>query len=628
MHRFLMIGLLVLTACGAPPTKESPPTSIPADPHSVARPDEIAVTHLDLELTVDFDSKKLDGTATLTLFRHDPSATQLWLDTEGLTIESVKSLPEGASLGFTLAPPDPVRGRALAIETTSRTEKVAIVYHTGPEASALLWLPAESTPGKRQPMLFTQSQSIAARSWIPLQDSPAVRFTYDAQIHVPPGAMALMSAENPTAPIADGRYRFHMPLPIPSYLMALAVGDYAFRATGPRTGVYADPTIVEAAAEELDEVDVMMQAAETLYGPYRWGRYDVLILPASFPFGGMENPKLTFATPTILAGDKSLVALIAHELAHSWSGNLVTNATWNEFWLNEGVTTYVERRLMEQLRGRDYSEMLAVLGRRDLDDALKRAESTSTSTALRLTLGPNEPPDDLGGDVPYEKGYLLLRLLEETAGRAAFDRFLRERFDRLAMRSTDTPSFVTDVRERLFAGQPEAFESIRLTEWLGQSGLPANAPRAVSRRFEAVERAATQFANGANPATLATGDWSTHEWVHFLQSLPVPISPQSLASLDQSFNFTSSANAEILLQWLPRCITAGYKPIDAVLERFLTHVGRRRLIRPVYQAMIDKGGPWRERAEIIFKRASAGYHPLVRTSIQAQFAAATAAPHP
>ncbi len=586
------------------------------------------MTHLDLDLAVDFTAKSLGGSATLTLLRRDPTATELWLDTEGLAIETVTGLPSGEALPFALAAVDPVRGQALSIRIKPGTQKVVISYRTGPSAPALLWLPAESTPGKRQPMLFTQSQSISARSWIPLQDSPAIRFTYDAKIQVPPGAMALMSAENPTTTLADGRYAFHMPLAIPSYLMALAVGDYEFRATGPRTGVYADPTVLAGAAEELDEVDVMMQAAETLYGPYAWGRYDVLILPPSFPLGGMENPKLTFATPTILAGDKSLVSMIAHELAHSWSGNLVTNATWNDFWLNEGVTTYVERRLMEQLRGRDYSEMLAVLGRRDLEDDFKAVAPDDATTRLHTALGAADHPDSLAGNVPYEKGYLLLRLLEETVGREPFDRFLRERFDRLAMQSTDTPAFAADLRERLFKGQAALLTTVRLDEWLEQPGLPENAPRAVSQRFALVEAAANDFTRGTPPEKLASSAWSTHEWVHFLQSLPEPVSDRNLSALDRTFHFTGSANAEILLQWLPRCVTSGYRPADAAVERFLTNVGRRRLIRPVYQAMIDKGEPWRSQAEKIFRRASAGYHPLVRATIQAQFAAVNPATNP
>lgn len=586
------------------------------------------MTHLDLDLVVDFTTKSLGGSATLTLLRRDPTATELWLDTEGLAIETVIGLPSGDALPFVLAATDPVRGQALSIRLGPGVQKVVISYRTGASAPALLWLPAESTPGKRQPMLFTQSESISARSWIPLQDSPAIRFTYDAQVQVPPGTMALMSAENPTARLADGHYTFHMPIAIPSYLMALAVGDYEFRATGPRTGVYADPTVLAEAAQELDEVDVMMQAAETLYGPYAWGRYDVLILPPSFPLGGMENPKLTFATPTILAGDKSLVSMIAHELAHSWSGNLVTNASWNDFWLNEGVTTYVERRLMEQLRGRDYSEMLAVLGRRDLEDDLKAVAPGDATTRLHTALGAADHPDSLSGNVPYEKGYLLLRLLEETAGREPFDRFLRERFARLAMQSTDTAAFATDVRERLFKGQTALLATIRIDEWLESPGLPENAPRAVSQRFALVEAAANDFERGTPPEKLTTGAWSTHEWVHFLQTLPEPVSGRNLTALDRAFHFTGSANAEILLQWLPRCVTSGYRPADAAVERFLTNVGRRRLIRPVYQAMIDKGEPWRSQAERIFGRASAGYHPLVRATIQAQFAAANPATNP
>ncbi len=353
--------LLVLAACSRPadrsaeapapaqadtppaPAAAAPPGS-PTDPHSYSRPDQVAVKHLNLDLTVDFSQQKLAGKATLDL-DNKTGASELVLDTRDLDVTRV-TLDSGAEAKFALGDDAKFLGRPLRIEITPQTKSVTVEYSTRPAAAAVQWLSPDQTAGKQHPFLFTQSQAILARTWVPCQDSPAVRMTYDATVHAPKELLAVMSAENPQAKNADGVYTFKMDKPIPSYLLALAVGDLEFRSLGARTGVYAEPSRVEKAAWELADTEKMIEAAEKLYGPYRWGRYDLLVLPPSFPFGGMENPRLTFATPTIIAGDRSLVNLVAHELAHSWSGNLVTNATWNDFWLNEGFTTYFENRII------------------------------------------------------------------------------------------------------------------------------------------------------------------------------------------------------------------------------------------------------------------------------------------
>ncbi|MBL0317256.1 MAG: hypothetical protein IPP69_16430 [Flavobacteriales bacterium] len=297
---------------------------------------------------------------------------------------------------------------------------VEIDYKTSPDAEALLWVEGE------KPFLFTQSQAILARTWVPCQDSPGVRITYNADVTVPSDLMALMSAENPQQKSSDGKYHFKMDQPIPSYLMALAVGDVVFREIGPRTGVYAIPSLADAAANEFSDMQKMVDEAEKLYGSYVWGRYDLLILPPAFPFGGMENPKLTFATPTIIAGDKSLVSLVAHELAHSWSGNLVTNSTWDDFWLNEGFTVYFEQRIMEAVYGRERSEMLATLSRQDLDATIADISTSEHPEDSKLKLAlEGRSPDDGMTDIAYNKGYFFLRLIEETVGRERFDKFLK-----------------------------------------------------------------------------------------------------------------------------------------------------------------------------------------------------------
>ena len=605
---FTVVGLM---ACGAP----APPDEASADPdrrdhHSHSNPEAVRVTHVELDLEVSFADRTLRGAAMLSFERVDADAGSLVLDTRDLQIDGVEEWsPRGGfeATTYVVGDADPILGAPLRIELTPAATRVRVTYRTSPQASALQWLGAEQTAGRQHPFLFTQSQAIHARSWIPLQDSPGVRVTYGARIRTPPGLRAVMSAANdPDAP-ADGDYRLDMRQPIPSYLIALAVGDLAFAPLGPRAGVYAEPSVVDAAAEEFADTEAMIAAAERLYGPYRWGRYDLLVLPPSFPFGGMENPRLTFATPTILAGDRSLVSLVAHELAHSWSGNLVTNATWRDFWLNEGVTTYIERRLVEEVFGTQRADMEAVLGRDLLLAELDRLDEADELLHVDLA---GRDPDDGMTQVPYEKGALLLRHLEERTGRARFDEFLRGYFDDFAFRSITTGDFVAYVRDQLPAADPPAGAAVPLEAWIERPGLPPDAPQPVSDAFGAVEQQAAAWSAGRRrPAELETGTWSTQEWLHFLNVAAPDLDAERMAGLDDAFGLTESGNAEIAHQWLLAAIRAGYRRADGRLERYLTGIGRRKLIAPLYEALAATPGG-RERALAIYRRARPGYHPI------------------
>lgn len=324
------------------------------------------------------------------------------------------------------------------------------------------WIEASQTVGKRHPAMFSQSQAILARSWVPLQDCPLVRFTYEAKIRTKSGMMVLMSAENPTELSSDGSYSFQMKQPIPSYLMAIAAGDYQFQSISDRAGIYAEPESLAEAAKEFSDLENMIQAAENLFGPYTWEQYDLLVLPPSFPFGGMENPRLTFLTPSIIVGDQSLTSLVAHELAHSWSGNLVTNATWNDFWLNEGFTVYFERRIMEALYGKDFSDMLSVIGYGDLKEDLQDIGPENADTWLKLDLADRNPDDGLT-NVAYEKGYFFLLHVEAVVGRAAFDRFLKNYFKTFAFKSVNTDQFLDFLLCDLCKGDRKQFEKSNLS---------------------------------------------------------------------------------------------------------------------------------------------------------------------
>jgi leukotriene-A4 hydrolase len=570
------------------------------DIHSFARPDEAVVRHLTLDLDVDFDTQRLTGSATLQIETAD-GARELVLDTNGLTVDKV-TLDDGTVATFTLGEEQKHLGRPLTIALGPGTKSVKIEYASAPEAAAVQWLGPSQTAGGKHPFLFTQSQAILARTWVPCQDTPGVRMTYDATIRVPRGLMAVMSAENATEPSADGVYRFRMPQAIPSYLLALAAGDLAFRPLGRNSGVWAEKPMIDASAYELADTQKMIDAAEQLYGEYRWGQYDVLVLPPSFPFGGMENPRLTFATPTILAGDRSLVNLVAHELAHSWSGNLVTNATWSDFWLNEGFTVYFERRIMEAVAGRDYSEMLALLGYQDLEATV--AELPPKDTHLYIDLNGRDP-DEAATKLPYEKGYFLLRLLEETLGREQWDAFLRAYFDKHAFQSMTTSRWL----EELKAAFPHVDETINIDRWINMPGIPDNAPKVHSDAFLKVEEQVRAFESGTKAAQLAASKWSTHEWIHFLRHLPKTLTREQMAELDAAFHFTASGNSEILHEWLMNAIEHRYEPAYGALERFLLRQGRRKFLKPLYSKLAETPEGL-ARAKAIYAKARPMYHSV------------------
>jgi aminopeptidase N len=564
---------------------------------------------------VDFAAQTLTGQATWQLTNLS-GATDLYLDARDLQIEAVLlDGPDGPATTFELGPSDTVLGQALRITITPATTAVTIRYQTSPEAAALQWLSPAQTAGREQPFLFTQSQAILARTWLPCQDSPGVRFTYEAWVRVPAHLLALMSAENPQTKNPQGEYHFRMVQPIPSYLMALAVGDLTYAPISPRTGIYAEPISLAAAATEFRDLEKMVVAAEELYGPYRWEQYDLLVLPPSFPFGGMENPRLTFVTPTVITGDRSLTSLIAHELAHSWSGNLVTNATWNDFWLNEGFTVYFERRIMEKLYGPAYADMLQMLGLNALLHTIEEIGPQSPDTHLHLHLEGRDPDDGLN-EIAYEKGDYLLLTLERLIGRPRLDAFIKEYFARHSFQSMDTVSFIAYLRRELLDLEPGLEEKLQLEAWINGPGIPSVAPPVASERFAAVDAARRQWERGTPAADLVVSEWSTHEWVHFVQGLPRSLSGGQIAQLDAAFGLTESSNAEILAAWLPVALAAGYLPAQEATQRFLLRVGRRKFLVPLYKALLALPDG-QAHAQAIYARARPNYHAVATSTFDA-----------
>jgi leukotriene-A4 hydrolase len=586
------------------------------DPLSYARYDQVKTTDLHMDLKADFTKKTLSGYAELSLDWIDKSARTLDLDTRELSISKIQALGADGKwtpLKYTLAKPDEEKGQALHIALDSQPQKVRIYYRTAPTASALQWLtPAQTLSGKR-PFMFSQSQSIDARSWVPVQDTPAVRFTYSARIDAPAGLRVVMSADNDPKATGKGGWKFKMPQVIPSYLLAIGIGEIDVRTLGKRSGVYAEPKRIEAAAYEFADTEKMIDAAEALYGPYRWGRYDMLVLPPSFPYGGMENPRLTFLTPTMIAGDRSLNDLIAHELAHSWSGNLVTNASWKHFWLNEGFTTYVTPRILESLYGADVADMNLQV---EQEEAIASLAKIPTAKQILVTRTPDTSPAEYADEgLVYPKGAWLLRTLEQRAGRAVFDPFLRGWFDQHAFQSVTSEQFIAYLRKNLLDKNPNLMTEAELEEWLYQPGIPAHAPRVKSARLAALDALRDSWLKGATPtAAIDTKKWTANEWIKFMNDIDGKATAAQLKELDRAFGLARTSNNEVGFRFYRASINAGYRDIRPQLQAFLMSVGRQKFVVPLYTALRNNPDDkaW---AEGVFKKARERYHPATQKSV-------------
>ncbi len=594
------------------------PIAAPHDEFTFANYEEVRVTNAEFDLTADFDAKVFAGAVILDIEYKDLDAERILLDTDDLTIESVEGWNAGAwsEADFTLGDDDPVMGAPLEVQLDEKPDRIRISYATSPGAQGLQWLNPEQTAGKEYPYLFSQFQALHARSFAPLQDTPAVRMTYSARIQTPAELIAVMGAEQDPDGTRDGDYSFRMPQPIPSYLIAIAIGDIGFRAINDHIGVYAEEYILDAAADEFEDTPQMEDAIDALYGPYLWGRYDMIVLPPSFPFGGMENPRLSFLTPTLVAGDKSLTNVVAHELAHSWSGNLVTNATWRDAWLNEGFTSYVENRVMEALYGEERAVMERALDlenlKRDIDEA-ERPELTALKMPEDLA-----HPDDAFSQVSYAGGMFFLKFLEDRFGRDAFDPFLRNYFEAFAFQSIATEDFLAYFEDKLWAANPDAVTKGEINAWVYEPGLPKTVEKPKSDAFERVSRAQDDWLDDdIDAAEIQTAAWSTHEWLHFLNTLPDDLTADQFAALDGAFSLTGAQNAEIAYAWYMQGIKGGYAAIDDALEAFLIRVGRGKFIYRLYQALVDNDRlDW---AQGVYDQARAGYHPIAQARIDGIF---------
>ncbi|WP_340588930.1 M1 family metallopeptidase [Erythrobacter alti] len=629
---FAALGALLVAGCSTEdlPSQERVIAPIltseqAMDEFTYARPLEARVTHVALDLDLDFEGARVEGTATLDVQAAE-DATEIVLDSDGLIIGGIAD-GNGNALEYTIGESDPDKGEPITIQLGERTgpelQQIVISYASGPSAEALQWLAPEQTAGGEHPFVFSQGQAILNRSWIPTQDSPGIRQTWEARITAPDPLTVVMSGISRGDPevldVAEGEtarraFEFVMDNSIPPYLIAIAAGNLEFAELGPRSGVWAEPEQIEAAAEELSDTEAMIDAAEGLYGSYRWGRYDMIVLPPAFPYGGMENPVMTFLTPTFIAGDRSNTGLIAHELAHSWSGNLVTYASWRDGWLNEGVTSYLTARISEEVFGETRVMQERALEYAGVLEALETLGEDNPRTSLRT---PDElNPLEYSSAIVYDKGAMFLHTMESIIGRERFDEFMRGWFDRHAFQPATSEMFLADLREYVVKDDEELEESLMLDEWIYGTGLPENAALPNPEAFAAVDAAVEAYAADSTlPGNASWTGWTAFEQRRFLEELPDELSDRELAALNETLGLSETGNNEVLFLWLEAALRNEYQPAVRQAETFLGRVGRNKFVEPLFKALWETGAWGQPIATRIYESTRGSYHSYTRGKV-------------
>lgn len=619
-----------------------PAHSPEADPCTLSNYQQFHVLHTALDLQVFFDSKTVAGSVSYKLEKSPASsANEVVLDTSNLQIQAV--WVNNTSVDFSIQPPQPPYGSPLSFPAPAvDTFTAKIQFQTTLKTTALQFI-----DGNTAPYLFSQCQAIHARSFFPCFDTPATKSPYTMKVKSP--YPSLMSGR-PQPQVSPEEYVFHQPIPIPSYLVALASGDIHSLPIGPRSAIYSEQPGLQACQWEFErDMENFIQIGEKLIFPYEWERYDALVLPLSFPYGGMENPNITFATPTLISGDRSQVRVMAHELAHSWSGNLVTNCSWEHFWLNEGWTVYLERRILAGLatqeavkagktveQAKAYGEQVrhfsAIIGWSALEATVTQMKPEFTSLIWDLKGG--KDPDDAFSRIPYEKGFNFLYFLETKFGLEDFDGFIKHYFGKYRYKSLDSYQFLDTVEEYFVPlGKSDVIEGIDWNQWLFTPGLPP-VPGFDTTLADAcynLANAWVEYVNGGSSVpTTDIGVFEPDQHSLFLETLAGKLkavdrqkAESGIATFIKTYPYyVTNQNGEILSNWNELIITHGNlsQTNEHVVRyaKWLGTVGRMKFVRPGYKLLSSHVG--HDFAVGVFKQYESKYHPICRSMVQKDLA--------
>lgn len=605
-----------------------PSKSPEIDPSTFSNYYEFKVNETVLNFDIDFSKKKVSGDVTFDLISKNSDLKEIWLDTSYLIIHSItiNDQPTKSTLNERTEP----LGSRLNITLPSSTSNITlrILFETTSKCTALQFLEKEATDGKSAPYLFSQCQAIHARSLFPCFDTPSIKSPYKMSVKSPyPSLMSGREVSSETTDI----YKFNQPIPIPSYLISLASGDITLKPIGPRSSVFCESINVDKCKYEFEnDMENFIVTAESLVFSYEWDKYNALVLPLSFPYGGMENPNITFVTPTLISGDRENVDVLAHELSHSWSGNLVTNCSWEHFWINEGWTVYLERRIQGQLHGQKVRDFSGIIGWIDLENSItSMGKSADKFSTLVQNLANGVDPDDSFSSVPYEKGYNLLYHIENTVGIEQFNKFIPYYFNNFKYKSLDTYQFL-DCLYDFFKSQKHQLDTIDWETWLFKPGMPPQKPNfdtsLVNECYNLADKWFNAIINNESLDQFEANDisnFSANQSVVFLDTLSSfnkaddfhwSNHKNALKELSDKYStYSNSKNCEVIFRWFILQV-GGHNPnFYDQLGDWLGTVGRMKFVRPGYLILNDVD---HDKAVSYFEKFELSYHPICKSLVK------------
>eukprot|EP00927_Polykrikos_kofoidii_P049772 TRINITY_DN43785_c0_g1_i1.p1 TRINITY_DN43785_c0_g1~~TRINITY_DN43785_c0_g1_i1.p1 ORF type:complete len:623 (-),score=111.48 TRINITY_DN43785_c0_g1_i1:103-1971(-) len=611
------------------------------DPHSFANFHEIVVQHMDLAFDIDFNRHVFTGTATLKLRRLVPSCNILKLDVKGLRILGIRQEGTNDALWLRLVSSVSELGDCLEVTlppgSADSPVVIIVAFETAPGAAAIQWLEPVQTAGGKHPLVFTQCQAICSRTLFPCQDTPSVKSSFTLTVTCPQPLVALGSGIrqdcSDEASNGTNTFKFSQNVPVMAYLVAVICGSLEERSVGSRSSIWVESPVADAAQEEFQGVpDAFIGAAEKIVGSsYDWGRYDIALLPRSFIFGGMENPNMTFFSSALMTGDGSLLTTLAHEITHAWSGNLVTNAKWKDFWLNEGFTRYIERRILGRLRGKAFRGLLLTVGYNDLVRTVQLLTSCGENqfTALEPELVGIDPGRAFSR-IPYEKGSLFLFYLEGiVGGEEAMTEWLKTYFSDFARQSIETADFKKHFCNFFDERNPAALKGVDWDAWLHGRGLPSFDLKSYADQslVKDTRDLADRWLSGGTslmvkpePEGVSSNDlvsWQSQQIMVFLDNLinagPCKMPKERLGCMDELYCFTQTRNVEVSFRWLHLCMMNRREECLPAVEAFVSNNGRGVYLKTLYAELLKLDA---ESAHLFFKKHQAFYQDGARTNIR------------